>query len=69
MLWMIALNAAQRVPEYQAYYQRRLEAGKSKMKSLVAIGRKLLSVIYTILKSGQPYDPQRYLKHQPQAAN
>lgn len=69
MLWMMSLNAAQSVPEYQAYYQRRLDAGKSKMKSLVAIGRKLLSVFYAILKSGQPYDPQRYLKHQPQAAN
>ena len=68
MLWMISINAAHKVPEYQAYYQCRLAAGKHKMKTLVAIGRKLLSVFYAILKSGQPYDPQRYLQYQ-SAAN
>ncbi|MBE7555704.1 MAG: IS110 family transposase [Anaerolineales bacterium] len=68
MLWMMAINVVQRVPEYQVYYQQRLQAGKNKMKSLVAVGRKLLSVIYAILKSGQPYDPQRYLQRQQASA-
>ncbi|MBE7556726.1 MAG: IS110 family transposase [Anaerolineales bacterium] len=69
MLWMMAINVVQRVPEYQLYYQQRLQAGKNKMKSLVAVGRKLLSVIYAILKSGQPYDPQRYLQRHQASAN
>lgn len=65
MLWMLSLSAVRFVPEYQVYYQRRLAAGKNKMKTLVAVGRKLLSVIFAILRTGIPYDPERYLKHQP----
>jgi hypothetical protein len=52
------------VPEYRDYYQRRLAAGKNKMKTIVAVGRKLLSVIFAILRNGQAYDPARYLKQQ-----
>jgi transposase len=64
MLWMMAISAVQNVAEYRAYFQVRVAAGKSKMKTLIAVGRKLLGVIYTILKTGVPYDPQRYLQHQ-----
>ena len=65
IIWMLALSAIRCVPEYRDYYQRRIDAGKNKMKTLVAIGRKLLCVIRAILLSGQPYDPNRYLSQQP----
>ena len=57
MLWMLAIRAVQAVPVYREYFQRRTAAGKKKMHTIVAIGRKLLSVIYAALKTGQPYNP------------
>ena len=62
MVWLMAIGAIGSVPEYQAYFARRVAEGKSKMKTLVAVGRKLLSVLYAILRTGVPYDPQRYLQ-------
>ena len=41
---------------YRAYFQRRVAEGKAKMHIFVAVGRKLLSVLYAILKKGIPYD-------------
>ena len=43
------------MPAYRDYFQRRTAGGKKKMNTLVAVGRKLLSVIYAILKTGKPY--------------
>ena len=62
VLWMLAVGVVRVVPEYQAYYQKRQEDGKNHMKTIVAVGRKLLSVIYAILRTGIAYDPKRYLK-------
>ena len=36
---------------------RRTREGKAKMHILVAVGRKLLSVLYSMLKTGAAYDP------------
>ncbi|MFC1920023.1 transposase, partial [Chloroflexota bacterium] len=59
MIWMLAVLAVQTVPAYRDYLQRRTAAGKKKMHTIVAVGRKLLSVIYAILKTGRPYTPNR----------
>lgn len=59
MIWMLAILAVKVVPTYRDYFQRRTAAGKKKMHTIVAVGRKLLSVIYAILKTGRPYDPQQ----------
>ncbi|MFC1936014.1 IS110 family transposase [Chloroflexota bacterium] len=59
MVWMLAIQAIRSVPAYRDYFLRRTAAGKKKMHTLVAVGRKLLSVIYAILKTGRPYDPQQ----------
>ncbi len=64
VLWMWAIAAVRCVPEYRSYFQERIAQGKSKMKTLVAVARKLLSVLFAILHTGQPYDPQRHLQHQ-----
>jgi hypothetical protein len=54
---MLSISAIRIVPRYRAYFHRRVEAGKGKMDVIVAVGRKLLSVFYAILKRGVPYDP------------
>jgi transposase len=57
IIWMLSISAIRIVPRYRAYFHRRVEAGKGKMDVIVAVGRKLLSVFYAILKRGVPYDP------------
>lgn len=59
MIWMLSILAVRTVPAYQDYFQRRTASGKKKMHTLVAVGRKLLSTFYAILKTGRPYDPQQ----------
>ena len=59
---MLAIVAMRSVPRYRAYFERRVAEGKSKMHILVAIGRKLLSVFYAILKRGIPYDTEWEVK-------
>jgi transposase len=55
MVWMLAIQAVRSVPAYRDYFQQRTAAGKKKMHSIVAVGRKLLSVIYAVLKTVRPY--------------
>jgi len=57
LIWMLSIFAVQRIPRYREYFQRRVSEGKAKMHILVAVGRKLLSALYAILKKGIPYDP------------
>jgi transposase len=61
IIWMLAVAAVRWVPEYRDYFQRRVDAGKNKMKTMVAVGRKLLCTIRAILLTGQAYDGKRYL--------
>jgi len=62
VIWMLSIVAMRSVPRYRTYFERRVGEGKSKMDILVAIGRKLLSVFYAILKRGIPYDPEWEVK-------
>lgn len=57
LIWMLSIVSIRTVPRCSAYFQRRVAEGKAKMHVIVAIGRKLLSVFYAILKKGIPYDP------------
>lgn len=61
ILWLLAVAAIRWVAEYRTYFQQRVAAGKNKMKTMVAVGRKLLCAIFAILLTGQPYNPNRYL--------
>jgi len=54
---MWAIRAIKIVPCCREYFERRVREGKAKMHILVAVGRKLLSMLYAILKTGTPYDP------------
>ena len=57
IIWLLAVGAVRHPGPYRDYFDRRTAAGKNKMDSLVAVGRKLLTTIYAILKTGRPYDP------------
>ena len=57
LIWMLSILAIRTVPRYRMYFQRRVGEGKAKMHILVAVGRKLLSVLYSMLKTGLDYDP------------
>jgi transposase len=56
-IWMLSIVAIRIIPRYRDYFERRVKEGKAKMHILVAVGRKLLSVFYAILKKALPYDP------------
>lgn len=57
IIWMLSILAIRNAPRYREYFERRVKEGKAKMHILVAVGRKLLSALYAILKRGLPYDP------------
>ena len=57
LIWMLSILAIRMVPRCHEYFQRRVMEGKAKMHILVAVGRKLLSTLYAMLKRGTPYDP------------
>ena len=55
MLFMAALVAKQRNPTFKAFYQRLIDAGKPKMVAIVAVARKLLTVLNAILRDKTPW--------------
>lgn len=54
-LFMGAVVASQHNPVLKAFYQRLLAAGKAKRVALVAVARKLLTILNAIIKSGKPW--------------
>ena len=65
--WLVqaATSTVSHADEYKQlheYYTTRLQNPLKKKQSLVVIACKILRVIYTILKTGATYDPQKLLK-------
>lgn len=58
-LYFPALVAIRRCPVITAFRDRLLAAGKTKMQAIGAVMHKLLRIIYGVLKSQQPFDPDR----------
>jgi transposase len=56
-LYMAALSASQHNPTLRAFYQRLLQRGKLKQVALVAVARKLLVLMVTLLRHQRAYDP------------
>lgn len=64
-LFQAAKSAVSHADEYKQlheYYKTRTNNPLKKMQSLIVIACKILRVIYTILKTGTTYDPQKLLK-------
>lgn len=57
VLYMGALVASQHNPVIRSFYQRLLAAGKSKKLALTACMRKLLTILNSMVKSGQRWTP------------
>ena len=60
-LYFPALNAIKRCPQIQIFRERLLAKGKKKMDVVGAVMHKLIRVIYGVLKSGQPFDPEKLI--------
>ena len=60
-LYFPALNAINRCPQIQIFRERLLARGKKKMEVVGAVMHKLIRVIYGVLKSGQPFDPEKLI--------
>ena len=56
-LYMATLVAVRCRPEWHAQYQRLLDRGRAKKEALTILARKLLKVIYHLLRTGASYDP------------
>ena len=64
-LFQAAKSAVSHAEEFKilhVYYTTRQENPLKKMQSLIAIACKILRIIYTILRTGQKYDPEKMLK-------
>ena len=57
VLYMGALVASQHNPVIRSFYQRLLAAGKTKKLALTACMRKLLTILNSMVKSGQHWNP------------
>ncbi len=58
-LFMPAMTARVFNPLLKTFADRLLENGKKPKQIIIAVMRKLLHQIYGILKSGQPYNPDK----------
>jgi len=57
LLNMAASSAILCDPELRLYYQRRVEAGKSKMSTLNIVRNKIVHRVFAVVKRGTPYVP------------
>ena len=57
VLYMAALVATKRNAVIRAFYQRLVTAGKPKKLALVACMRKLLTILNTMARTGEPWSP------------
>ncbi|HEY9269231.1 MAG TPA: transposase [Methylotenera sp.] len=62
-LYMPAVVASRYNPTIKAFAQRLKKAGKSNMLIIGAVMRKLLHIIYGVLKSGKPFDANYAVKN------
>jgi len=63
MFYMPALVAIQCEPSIRAFYEKLLSKGKAKKVAICAVMRKLVHIIYGVLKSQKPFDPQLIAVH------
>jgi transposase len=61
-LYLPAMSAIQHNPQIRAFAQRLKERGKPGKVIIGAVMRKLVRIIFAVVKSGQPFDPE-YQSH------
>jgi transposase len=60
-LYCAAWGAIMHDPRFRAYYQRLKQKGHSHRAATVIVARKLLRILFSVLKDGQPFAPERCL--------
>jgi transposase len=55
VLFLAALSATRYNPDLKAFRQRLVTAGKSKMTALIAVARKLLTILNAIIRDQSPW--------------
>lgn len=55
LLFFAALNTVRKGGIMHAHYQRHLQNGMKRLKALIAIARKLLGIIFALVRTGQEY--------------
>ena len=55
LLYLAASSAIQNDEEFKSYYQKRIEAGKSKMSTMNAVKNKIIARVFAVIKRGTPY--------------
>jgi transposase len=58
-LYMAAVACLRHNPEMRTLYHKKLSQGKTEKQALICVAKKLLEVMLSMLKSGEPYDPLR----------
>lgn len=58
-LYCAAWGAVMNYPEYRAYYDTLKATGRGHKEAVVIIARKLVRIMYCVLKNGVPYDPEK----------
>lgn len=56
-LFMGAMVAAKYNPILKTFYRRLVEAGKPKKIAIIAVARKLLTILNTIVRDQKPWQP------------
>jgi transposase len=56
-LFVCAMVASRHNPHLKAFHQRLIAAGKCKMVALIAVARKLLTILNAILRDKRPWNP------------
>jgi transposase len=54
---MGAMVAVKHNPILKAFYERLIAAGKPKMVALIAVARKLLTILNAIIRDQKPWQP------------
>ena len=58
-LYMASVSCLLHNKELKQYYDTKKSQGKSKQKGIIAVARKLATIIYSIFRYNTPYDPSR----------
>ena len=58
VLFMAAMSAKRCNPALKRFYDRLVAAGKPKMVALIAVARKLLTMLNAIIRDKKPWQPE-----------
>ena len=61
ILWLMSKGVVQYLPHFKRYYEKKRQEGKAYRQAMVAVGNKLLRLIFTLLKHQTRFDPNRVI--------